>query len=140
MTTLETGHAGPSGILSPRCTTQGREVRRRRECVRNKIRFLTAALFLAPLVFAQGTAKITGVNPSSGKVGDSVTITGEGLGKGSVAAVFLSDDKSDYKATIMDQAADKIVMKVPDVKPGGYNVSIQVGTGILIEPVRLTVQ
>jgi hypothetical protein len=140
MTTLETGHAGPSAFLSPRCTMQGQEVRRRRECVRNSILFVLAAVFLSPLVFAQGTAKITGVNPSSGKVGDSVTITGEGLGKGSVAAVFLSDDKSDYKATIMDQAADKIVMKVPDVKPGGYNVSIQVGNGILIEPVRFTVQ
>ena len=31
-------------------------------------------------------------------------------------------------------------MKVPQVKPGGYNVSIQVGNGILIEPVRFTVE
>jgi hypothetical protein len=73
-------------------------------------------------------------------VNDSLTVSGEALGKDSVAAVFLSDDKTDYKAMILSQAADKIVMKVPQVKPGGYNVSIQVGTGILIEPVRFTVQ
>lgn len=101
---------------------------------------LLAVVLLSPLVFAQGTPKITGVDPASGKVNDSVTIMGESLDKGSVSSVFLSDDKMDYKATIVNQAADKIVMKVPQVKPGDYNVSIQVGNGILIEPVRFTVQ
>ena len=69
-----------------------------------------------------------------------MTISGELLGKDSVAAIFLSDDKSDFKAIVVSQAADKIVMKVPQVKPGGFNVSIQVGSGILIEPVRFTVE
>jgi hypothetical protein len=101
---------------------------------------LLAVMLLSPLVSAQGTPKVTGVDPSSGKVNDSVTVMGESLDKGSVVGVFLSDDKTDYKATIVNQAADKIVMKVPQVKPGGYNVSIQVGNGILIEPVRFTVQ
>lgn len=101
---------------------------------------LLAVVLLSPLVSAQGTPKITGVDPASGKVNDSVTVMGESLDKGSVVGVFLSDDKTDYKATIVNQAADKIVMKVPQVKPGGYNVSIQVGNGILIEPVRFTVQ
>jgi hypothetical protein len=101
---------------------------------------LLAVVLLSPLVSAQGTPKITGVDPASGKVNDSVTVMGESLDKGSVVGVFLSDDKTDYKATIVNQAADKIVMKIPQVKPGGYNVSIQVGNGILIEPVRFTVQ
>ena len=101
---------------------------------------LLVVVLLSPLVSAQGTPKVTGVDPASGKVNDSVTVMGESLDKGSVAGVFLSDDKMDYKATIVNQAADKIVMKVPQVKPGGYNVSIQVGNGILIEPVRFTVQ
>lgn len=101
---------------------------------------LGVTLLLSSLVFAQGAPKVTGVDPAAGKVNDSVTISGANLTKGSVTAVFLSDEKTDYKATIVDQAADKIVMKVPQVKPGGYNVSIQVGNGILIEPVRFTVQ
>jgi len=101
---------------------------------------LLAVMLLSPLVSAQSTPKVTGVEPASGKVNDSVTVMGESLDKGSVVGVFLSDDKTDYKATIVNQAADKIVMKVPQVKPGGYNVSIQVGNGILIEPIRFTVQ
>ena len=70
---------------------------------------------------------------------DSITISGQTLGKGSVIAVFLSDDKSDFKGTIVSQADDKIVMKVPSVKPGDYNVSIQVADKIMIMPVRFTV-
>ena len=83
---------------------------------------------------------MSGVDPTTGKVNDSVTVSGANLAKDSVSAVFLSDDKSDYKAVIIQQSADKIVMKVPQVKPGSYNISIQVGNGILIEPVRMTVQ
>jgi hypothetical protein len=96
---------------------------------------------LATIVFAQTTPRIQKVDPPAGKVNDTLTVSGISLGKDAVAAIFLSDDKSDFKATIVSQAADKIVMKVPQVKPGGYNVSIQVGGGgILIEPVRFTVQ
>jgi len=78
--------------------------------------------------------------PSSGKVNDSVTLTGVNLGKGSVSDVFLSDDKDDYKATIVEQADQRIVMKVPQVKPGNYNVSVEAADKILIMPVRFTVQ
>ena len=102
--------------------------------------FLALVVLLSPLLRAQGNPQVTGVDPSSGKVNDSVTIAGENLGKHGVVAVYLSDDKDDYKATIVDQGADKIVMKVPQVKPGSYNISVQVGTNILIKPVKFTVQ
>ena len=105
-----------------------------------KFIFLVALAFLPPLLLAQGNPQVTGVDPASGKVNDDVTITGDNLGKATVVAVFLSDDKTDYKATIVDQSADKIVMKVPQVKAGGYNISVQVGTNILIKPVKFTVQ
>lgn len=101
---------------------------------------LAAAVVLAPLVYAQGTPRVTGVDPTSGKVNDDITVTGENLGKGIVSAVFLSDDKTDYKATLVEQSGDKIVAKVPRVKPGNYNVSIQVGNNIYIQPVRFEVQ
>jgi len=109
-----------------------------RDCVAALLILAVVSLF-APLGSAQGSPKVTAVDPATGKVNESVTISGESLGKDSVAAVFLSDDKLDYKGTIVSQAADKIVMKIPEVKPGAYNVSIQVGNGILIEPVRFTV-
>ena len=53
-----------------------------------------------------------------------------------MSEVFLSDDKQDFKATIVDQSEEKIVMKVPQVKSGNYNVSIQVGDKIFIKPLR----
>ena len=101
---------------------------------------LVGTVLLASLACAQGNPRVTGVEPASGKVNDNVTVTGENLGKSTVSAVFLSDDKTDYKATVVEQADAKIVMKVPQVKAGDYKVSVQAGNNIYIQPVRFTVQ
>ena len=102
--------------------------------------FLAAMILLAQFALAQGKPQVTTVDPASGKVNDSVTLTGENLGKESVSSVFLSDDNTDYKATVVEQAGAKIVMKVPQVKPGDYHVSIQVGDKIFILPLRFKVE
>ncbi len=102
--------------------------------------FAVSFLLLSNLVLAQGAPRLTGVDPGTGKVGASITVSGENLGKANVAAVFLSDANSDYKATVVDQAADKIVIKVPAVKPGNYNISLQVKNEIFIQPIRFTVE
>lgn len=100
-----------------------------------------ALLLLEAMVWAQGSSpRIAGVEPAAGKVNDTVTVTGENLGKESVAGFLLSDDKTDYKAVLVEQTASKVVFKVPQVKAGDYNVSIQVGNNILIQPVRFKVQ
>jgi len=101
---------------------------------------LVGVVVLASLACAQGNPRVTGVEPASGKVNDNVTVAGENLGKSNVSAVFLSDDKTDYKATVVEQADAKIVMKVPQVKAGDYKVSVQAGNNIYIQPVRFTVQ
>ena len=101
---------------------------------------LAVVVSLTALVFAQGTPRVTAVEPSSGKVNDNVTVTGENLGKNTVSAAFLSDDKTDYRATLVEQSEGKIVMKVPQAKTGDYHVSLQVGNNIYIQPVRFTVQ
>ena len=132
------GHSGPRKVLGL-CGLEVRNV-----CHRSKYaykwRLFVAAVLLAQLAFAQSRPTVKGVEPQSGKVNDDVTLTGENLGKESVSAVFLSDDKTDYKATVVEQAAEKIIMKVPQVKSGSYNVSIQVGDQILILPLRFAVQ
>lgn len=101
-----------------------------------------AAVFAIALMpaTAQTNSRITAVDPGTGKVNDSVTVTGEALSKSTVSGIFLSDDQNDHKATIVDQEAGKIVFKVPEVKAGPYNVSIQVGNSLLIQPVRFTVE
>jgi len=104
---------------------------------------LVVAALLAPSTppaLAQNTPTFSAVDPLSGKVNDQITVTGENLGKASISAVFLSDDKNDYKAAIVEQSDTKIVLKVPQVKPGSYNVSYQKGNSIYIQPVRFTVQ
>jgi len=101
---------------------------------------LFVMLLFASLSSGQSAPKIISADPATGKVNDSITLAGANLGKGSVGGVFLSDDNNDYKAALVDQSAEKIVFKVPQVKAGNYHVSIQVGTQVFIEPVRFTVQ
>ena len=92
------------------------------------------------IVIAQNAPQITSVDPSSGKVNDTVVVSGSNLGKASVGSVYLSDDKNDYKATIVDQSDDKITVKVPQVKPGEYNVSLEVGDKLFIKPIKFKVE
>jgi len=102
---------------------------------------LAGALLISSLaVVAQNAPQVSAVDPTSGKVNDTVTVSGNNLGKASVSSVYLSDDKSDYKAAIVDQGEDKITMKVPQVKAGDYNISIQVGDKLFIKPVKFKVQ
>jgi hypothetical protein len=102
--------------------------------------FALFAALTVPVALAQDNPHVTGVDPAMGKANDTVTVAGENLGKAKVAAIFLSDEKDDHKATVVSQESDKIVIKVPSVKPGDYNVSIQAGNSIFIQPVRFTVQ
>ena len=132
-------HLGSCGLLSLHGESEGKG-RYRSKDARKRLGLLAAALLLAPLVFAQGTPRVTGVEPSSGKVNDNVTLTGENLGKGSVSAVILSDDKIDHYATVVEQTEEKIVIKVPQVKSGDYEVSVQAGRSIVITPVRFKVR
>jgi hypothetical protein len=109
--------------------------------MRSRLLFLTAAALLTgSLVLGQGSARVTGVEPSTGKVDTNLTVTGENLGSDNVLNVFLSDEMSDHKATVVEQVGTKIVVKVPQIPPGGYNISIHVGNNIFIQPVRFTVE
>ena len=101
---------------------------------------LAAIILFSSLAIAQGAPQITGVEPATGKVNDTVTLSGNNLGKAAVSSVYLSNDKDDFKATIVDQGDDKITMKVPQVKPGDYNVSLQVGDKLFIKPVKFKVE
>jgi IPT/TIG domain len=132
-------YLGSCGLLSLYGEGEGKG-RYRSKDTHWRLELLAVALLLAPLVFAQGTPRVTGVEPSSGKVNDNVTLTGENLGKGSVSAVMLSNDKTDYYATVVEQTEEKIVITVPRVKPGDYSVSVRAGSSILIAPVRFKVR
>lgn len=110
------------------------------EMSKGMIRLGGAAILVGAFAWAQAGPRITKVDPAAGKAGMNLTITGENLGNGSVDGVLLSDNEKDYPAEMVEQTAEKIVMKVPAVQPAGYNVSIKVGNNIYIQPVRFTVQ
>lgn len=108
--------------------------------VRQVIAIVAVVLMAAATGWSQGSPRVTGVAPASAKVGDSVSVNGENLGKANVSAVFISNSSDDFPATVVEQSDGKIVIKVPKVKAGDYNVSIQVKNDILIQPIRLAVQ
>jgi hypothetical protein len=139
MANVSASGGGPGNIVSFPDAAGDSQLQRNRT-TRRRLVLLAAVVFLSPLIFAQSTPQVTGVDPPSGKVNDTVTVSGQNLGKEAVSAVSLSDDKNDYRATVMEQTAEKIVMKIPQVKPANYNVSIQVGDKLFIKPVRFKVQ
>ena len=115
-------------------------------CGRNRARgigqwaLLAGLLVSACIVIAQNAPQVNSVDPSTGKANDSVVLSGSNLGKAAVSSVYLSDDKNDYKTTIVDQNDDKITVKVPQVKAGDYNISLQVGDKLFIKPVKFKVE
>ena len=138
MINLSANGCGPGGILSVQAREE-KQLQNNRKA-RTRLLFLAAVVLLSPLIFAQSMPQVTGVEPPSGKVNDTVTVSGQNLGKDAVSAVYLSDDKNDYRATVVEQGAQKIIVKVPQVKSGKYNVSIQVGDKLFIKPVRFMVE
>jgi hypothetical protein len=95
---------------------------------------------LAAILWAQSYSQVYKVEPASAKVGDSVTLHGEGLDRKLVVAVFLSTKDDDFAVVIVDQSSSKIVIKAPKVKPGDYKVGLQVEKNILIQPKVLTIE
>jgi hypothetical protein len=139
MATLSAG--GPGFGKIPRFSnTRNTNNTDRSRGLRTRWVIVAGVILFSSLAVAQNAPQVTGVDPASGKVSDTVTVSGSNLGKGSVSSVYLSDDKNDYKATIVEQSDDKITMKVPQVKPGDYNVSVQVGDKLFIKPVKFKVE
>jgi IPT/TIG domain len=139
MATHSAGEPGFGNIPLSSNTKNGTNNNRGKN-LRKRWMFLAGVILFSSLAVAQNAPQVTGVDPASGKVNDTVTVSGSNLGKATVSSVFLSDDKSDFKATIVDQGEDKITMKVPQVKPGDYNVSVQVGDKLFIKPVKFKVE
>jgi len=132
--------ANGRGARSAGVHSSGKGSDRDRMAPFGKWALLSGLLISASIVIAQNAPQINSVDPSSGKANDTVVLSGTNLGKASVSSVYLSDDKNDYKTTIVDQSDDKISVKVPQVKAGDYNVSLQVGDKLFIKPVKFKVE
>ena len=89
--------------------------------------------------------RIVSVEPLSGRVGDELTASGEGLDQTNVTELYLTDDTKDFKALITSQTDTAIKFKIPnEVKPGRYSLvtfSKRVPRSLeVVQPVRITVK
>jgi hypothetical protein len=79
---------------------------------------------------------------SSFKVGDVVTVNGDGMDKTSVDILYLTDGKTDIKVEVTEQSAKLIKFKVPEsAKSHRWAVMVHTTKDQLIEePVRVTIE
>lgn len=108
-------------------------------------RILPVAVFSAVLLLAQSVVpQMKSVEPDTAKPGDVLTVTGENLDKASVAEVYLTDGKKDFKAEITAQDAGTLKLKVPAAtKPGRLALMVLTKGKVpqLIEqPVKVTIE
>ncbi|MBI3895662.1 MAG: IPT/TIG domain-containing protein [Acidobacteria bacterium] len=99
---------------------------------------LWAVILFYAFAMAQGP-RLTGVEPATCKVGETLTVMGENLGEKSVGIMFANNGKN-YAAEVVTRAADKITIKVPQVTPGSYNLALEVKESIYVEPIQVTVE
>ena len=108
------------------------------------VSLLVAASFAA---HAQSTTpRMTSAEPDSGKRGEVITITGENLGKNSVAKVYLTDGgdgKNDVEVEVVEQTDTSIKFKIPAKSVGG-RLSLMILTAakpaqLIEQPVKVTI-
>jgi len=110
------------------------------------------SLFIALLVAASfaaygqsATPRMTSVDPLSGKVGDTITVTGENLSKNLVAKLYLTDgvsEKNDIEVQILEQTETSLKFKIP-AKATGRMALMVLTTGkpqqLIEQPVKVTI-
>jgi hypothetical protein len=102
-------------------------------------------LFAATLVLfgQEAMPRMSSVDPSSGKAGDVIAVTGENLDKANVAKVYLTDDKNDYVCEVTEQSATEIKLKIP-AKAAGRLALMILTTGkepkLVTQPVKVNIE
>ena len=110
-----------------------------------KLSSVVPLLFAATLVlFAQeAMPRMSSVDPSSGKAGDVIAVTGENLDKANVAKVYLTDDKNDFVCEVTEQTATAIKFKIPAKATGRMALMIlTVGKEpkLIEQPVKVSIE
>lgn len=97
---------------------------------------LIASMCLPGVTAADGkSARVTAVEPDSGKVGDLAMAKGENLDKDVVVDLYLTDGKNDVKVVITERASDAIKFKIPQIKAGRYRLMTASKTAMIEQPV-----
>ena len=110
-----------------------------------KLSSIVLLLFAATLVlFAQeAMPRMSSVEPTSGKAGDVIVVTGENLDKANVTKVYLTDGKNDVVCEITDQSATEVKFKIPAKATGRMALMILTGgkePKLIEQPVKVTIE
>ena len=84
------------------------------------------------------------VEPASGKTGDVLTVTGENLDQNTVAALYLTNGKEDFRVEITEQTATAIKFKIPSSAKSGRLALMVLTKGkdakLIEEPVKVLIE
>jgi len=112
-----------------------------------KLSFITALLVGLSLgCYAQeAIPRMTSVDPSSGKKGVVVVVTGENLEKSHVEKVYLTDGKNDTLVEVTEQTATSIKFKIPETVATGGRLSVMILTAgkdakYIEQPVKVMIE
>jgi hypothetical protein len=98
----------------------------------------------APLHAQATMPRMNTVEPASGAIGDVLTVTGDNLDQDNVAALYLTDGKSDVKVAITEQTDTSIKFKIPPEARTGRFALMVLTRGkdpkLIEEPVKVTIE
>jgi hypothetical protein len=102
-------------------------------------------LFAATLVLfgQEAMPRMSSVDPTSGKAGDVLAVSGENLDKDNVAKVYLTDDKTDFVCEVTSQSATEIKLKIPAKATGRLALMILTAgkePKLVTQPVKVTIE
>lgn len=87
---------------------------------------------------------MSSVEPASGKVGAVLVIQGTNLNRDNVAALYLTDGRTDIKVSIIEQTATSITFRIPpEAKPGRLALMVLTkgkDPKLIEEPVKVTIE
>ena len=91
-----------------------------------------------------GMPLITSIETNACMAGDMLSVQGDNLSQENVAALYLTDGKTDYKVLLIEQTANSIKFRVPpEVKPGRYALMVltkEKEPRLIEQPVKLLVE
>ncbi len=99
-----------------------------------------------PMLLAQETLpRFTSVDPTAGKVGTVITVTGENIGKNVVAKVYFTDGQNDIEVLATDHTETSLKVKIPAEAKVGVHYKLMILTRgkdpkLIEQPVRVEVQ
>jgi len=99
-----------------------------------------------PILSAQeALPRFTSVDPTSGKIGTVITITGENIGKALVDKVYFTDGQNDIAVPVTDQTDTTLKVAIPAKAKVGERYRLMILTKgkepkLIEQPVRVEVE